>query len=191
MPTASRPAYGFVRGSVCPAIMFLGVAACASDVATPAEGREVAAVGQALACTADVECAWSATPICEGGACVECSVDDHCWWGQVCSQGRCVEPAVARSINQTCEADASAQGNCDARLICMAVGGGIPHCLPSGPCATNAELVFGTFCAMPCSGTPGAEHHGGYIEGASCPAAAPNCWENNFTESSDDGWCIP
>jgi hypothetical protein len=188
MPTALTGTYTFVRSRFCAVTVMLGIAACASQVAPTDDDRAVAVIGQALTCSVDFECLWTDTPICEGGQCVECTVSDHCWPGQVCSNNQCTMPSSARALYETCEASPAARGNCDSGLICLAVGGPIPHCLPAAPCASNADLVFGMFCADTCEG---GQSSGGFIEGASCPARAPKCWENNFSEPSNDGWCIP
>jgi hypothetical protein len=194
MSTTLRSSHALGWNWICAPIVAFGFGACASEVTTSADQREVAVVGEALSCSADLDCFLSSQPICEGGQCVECTVDEHCWWDQVCSKGQCIiEPETPTqpetpTLYEACEASGSAQGNCGANMLCLAVGGTTPHCLSAGPCAGFQSQSFG-FCAQPCSGNTAS---GGFVSNATgCPAGAQRCWENALTEPSNDGWCIP
>jgi hypothetical protein len=96
-------------------------------------------------------------------------------------------------VNQTCTATAGAQGNCAANLVCLALGSSNAHCLPAAPCSLDAQPVTaagGQVCAVPCSDPKDGPHTGAFIGGAPC-AGGLECWENNFTAPTNDGWCIP
>jgi hypothetical protein len=142
---------------------------------------------------------------CGGGTCCTpscsssvCGVSDGCngicpdnceTSNRMCEGGACVAKPVMKGEYDVCTASSNAQGDCGPNLICLNVGGSIPHCMGAPPCAAFSKESFG-FCAKPCQGPQDAS--GGFVANPTgCPSNAPRCWEDALTEPLNDGLCIP
>ncbi|HET6339920.1 MAG TPA: MopE-related protein [Polyangiales bacterium] len=135
------------------------------------------------------------TPSCSSNVCggsdgCNGTCPDNCETSnRMCEGGVCVAKPVMKGEYDVCTASSNAQGDCGPNLICLNVGGSIPHCMGAPPCAAFSKESFG-FCAKPCQGPQDAS--GGFVANPTgCPSNAPRCWEDALTEPLNDGLCIP